>query len=204
VNTSKRAIVGQGIDSTQFISQLRAPSEILRLITIGRVAQSKNIDTLLRSVAILKQKNIQFKLRIIGGSSNVQEERYFEEMISLAAQLGVTDQIVWVGPLAHEQLPAELVVADIFVHDGSTNSLDKTLVEASFAGCVVISSNPSYRGLTELIAPELLFPPNDYKALSSRIFEQQNTSYQSTILVREALLLSCGLPDLISSIVSRY
>jgi len=204
VRTSKRAIVGQGIDPVQFLSAGHTADSTLQLITIGRVSSSKNIDTLLRAVSSLKQNDIAFQFKIIGGTSTPTEATYAKQMQLLATELNLEQEVIWVGPLPHDQLPAQLQSADLFIHDGSTNSLDKTLVEASFAGCVVISSNPSYRGLTESIAPELLFAPKDHQALAAIIIAQHTNPTPQAAQVRTELLQTCSLPGLVSGIVARY
>lgn len=204
VETTKRAVVGQGIDPEQFTPQQHDRGQTHTLITVGRIAASKNIDTLLRAVALVKEQGVALEFSIVGSATTPDEQRYEQDMKALATKLQLDAIVTWVGPKPHEQLPELFAAADLFIHDGSTNSLDKTLVEASFAGCTVISSNPSYRGLTEAIAPELLFPPKDHQALASIIREQIDQTATAPARVRAALLTSCSLPGLISGIVTRY
>lgn len=79
------------------------------------------------------------------------------------------EHVEWTGAVSNRELPAFLQRSDIFIHDGATNSLDKTLLEASLCGCIVVSSNPAYRNLTETLAPELIFAPKDHQALKALI-----------------------------------
>lgn len=204
VATKKLVIVGQGIDPDQFLNVERNESNTLRLVTVGRVAQSKNIETLLNACKQLRDREIQFHFTIVGGASTSEEEMYENRMHLLCKELGIDSSVTWKGPLPHDQLPSILLDSDVFIHDGSTNSLDKTLVEAVFAGCVVISSNPSYRGLTETIAPELLFSPKNAEQLAAIIEHVHARGSDNTKHVQNALLKSCSLPGLVSAIVSRY
>jgi glycosyltransferase involved in cell wall biosynthesis len=125
-------------------------------------------------------------------------------MKSLTTELALDHAVTWVGPLTHGRLPAALAQADLFIHDGATNSLDKTLVEAAFAGCTVISSNPSYRGLTAAIAPDLLFAPKDHQQLADIIANQPQSDSHPIAAVRKELLRTCSLPGLVSGIVSKF
>lgn len=206
--TPKRKIVGQGIDTEMFKPQAKTESGILKLITVGRVSASKNIDTLLRACALLKEKDVAFSLKIVGPCITDSEVEYFEKMKVLATELKIENDVEWVGSLPQSSLPNYLQSADYFIHDGSTNSLDKALLEAALCGCVVVSSNPSYRALTQDIAPELLFSPKNYNELSE-VIENTNSVNRAKVdkqaeLIRDKIAGSYSVGNLISGILAQY
>lgn len=167
IHTTKKKLVGQGIDLALFTAVPKVASRTLRLVTVGRIAPSKNIDTLLHACALLKQQTTDFTFSIIGTSLTEQEAAYEQKMRTLVSTLGLVDQVVWVGGRPQAELPQLLQSATVFIHDGATNSLDKTLLEALLCGCVVTSSNPAYRAIAESISPDLLFDPRDAARLGA-------------------------------------
>ena len=56
VYTKKKCVMGQGIDTNHFNKKEIQKDTILRLITVGRLSPSKNIETLLKACARLSQK----------------------------------------------------------------------------------------------------------------------------------------------------
>jgi glycosyltransferase involved in cell wall biosynthesis len=208
IETLKRKIVGQGIDTGLFNLATREPSEILRLITVGRISQSKNIETLLRACSELKVNAIPFHFDIIGSATTPGEEMYAQKVKQLSLNLGIEENVTWVGAVVQSSLPKYLQSADIFIHDGSTDSLDKALLEAVLCGCVVISSNPAYQGITEKLAPALLFRPHDWSELFSILKWLHSQSQGERRQIMEPVCSfvhnSYNIFNLISGIVMKY
>ncbi len=171
INTPKRVIVGQGIDTALFAPAPKLTTDIKRLITVGRISSSKNIETLLKACAVLRENEAPFHFRIVGAATTDSERQYEAQMKQLVFDLNLEDSIEWTGAVTHRELPPLLQQSDIFIHDGATNSLDKALLEASLCGCIVVSSNPAYRSLTHAIAPNLLFMPKDHTSLATCILQ---------------------------------
>ena len=203
INTPKRIIVGQGIDTSLFTPAQKLTTDIKRLVTVGRISPSKNIDTLLRACAILRDAGTRFHLRIVGVATTPAEKQYETEVRQLASQLKLEDSIEWTGAVSNRALPPVLQQSDIFIHDGATNSLDKTLLEAALCGCIVVSSNPAYKSLTEAIAPDLLFAPKDYEALATCI--TQSVSHQvASEDVRVHIAQMYDISTLANNIINTY
>lgn len=228
INTPKRIIVGQGIDTNVFtklscststvhsdngminVFTLTPESEvkIFNLITVGRLSQSKNIETLLKACAELKANKISFHFNIIGPATTPNEELYTQKVKHLCLDLNLENNVTWIGAVTQRTLPDYLQVADVFIHDGSTDSLDKALLEAVLCGCVVVSSNPAYCEITKTLAPTLLFKPHDAPALTSilnYLYRQSETERQQIMqTVHSFVYNSYGISGLISGIVRRY
>ncbi len=202
IDTPKRVIVGQGIDTTLFTPASRASSDMLRLITVGRISTSKNIDTLLRACTRLKDKEIKFHFKIVGVATTEGEREYEQKVQKLASELKLDEYVEWTGAVSNRELPTLLQQSDIFIHDGATNSLDKTLLEASLSGCIVVSSNPAYRSLTESVAPELLFAPKDHEALARII--QSREHHQVATEVRTLIFKKYDISTLAKNIITTF
>jgi glycosyltransferase involved in cell wall biosynthesis len=207
IQTKKKCIVGQGIDLTIFKAKLRQTSDTLQLITVGRISPSKNIDTLLHACALLKESVPDFTFTIVGVALTPREQAYEAQMRTLTETLGLEDQVVWVGGVTQKELPQHLQTAHVFIHDGATDSLDKTLLEAVLCGCVVVSSNPAYRTLAVGATPELLFTTREASQLAN-ILQNNNLADISKIKSNQELqdFVKCNfsIQSLVSGIVATY
>ncbi|MEK7462329.1 MAG: glycosyltransferase [Patescibacteria group bacterium] len=203
IDTPKRVIVGQGIDPTLFVAKERVPSSVLKLVTVGRIAGSKNIDNLLRACRKLKEKQVPFLFTIVGTALTKDEQQTETELRQLAFALDLQNEVVWAGAISNQALPAELNKADIFIHDGATDSLDKALLEAALCGCIVVSSNKAYQALTVDLAPKLLYRQGDFAALSAIITEHK-TSLVAAAEVRKMIAERYTINTLVKNIINAY
>lgn len=208
IDSRKRFIVGQGIDTDLFTSVERKSSDALRLITVGRISVSKNIDTLVNVCNLLKNKNINFKLKIIGLPTTESEIVYETGIKAKVSELQLNNHIEFVGPVTQSNLPNYLQNSDIFIHDGSTNSLDKALLEAVLCGCVVISSNPSYAHIISSLSSSFMFEPKDSNGLTKEVIAIQNMSLDERRLnmmpIYKFVKDNYSISNLISGIVTKY
>ena len=203
INTNKKIIVGQGLDTNLFKLGTKQISEQIRLITVGRIAKSKNIATLLEASSLLKKQGFNFRLTIIGIAITPEEISYETEMKKLTHDLNLEKEVQWVGSVPNYNLPEALQQSDIFVHDGATNSLDKTLIEAALCGCVVVSSNPAYTSVTKEIAPEYLYSPKDSQKLAN-IVKNINQDHNGTEAVRMLFFSTYNIIGLVQRITKEY
>jgi glycosyltransferase involved in cell wall biosynthesis len=211
VNTKKRQIMGQGIDTQHFspaASRAGRNSDVLQLITVGRIASSKNIETLLAACSLLKTKQIPFHFTIVGNANTESEVLYEQYMHTYVQEHGLHEHVTWYGPVTQAALPEILHTADVFIHDGATQSLDKTPLEAATSGLVVVSSNRAYVSFATDKTPQYLFAQKNSAALAAILLEiTQQTSEErirAMYPVIEAIQENHSVKQLISGIVSRY
>jgi glycosyltransferase involved in cell wall biosynthesis len=209
IDTSKRKIVGQGIDFTRFTKHTtNIPDSTLALVTVGRIAPSKNIDTLLRACHILKSQGVSFRFYIIGEALIDAEAVYSEHMHELVHELDLVQHVVWEGSITQDMLPEALQSKDIFIHDGATQSLDKALLEAVSCGLVVISSNPAYAECTKEYAPQYLYTHKEHQALARCVQTVQELSREERVAsmasVCAAIKQRHSIEGLIAAIMSHY
>jgi len=207
LSTPKRRIVGQGIDLDHFAYKERIhDANLLRLVTVGRISRSKNLETLIDACASLKEQGTRFTFRIVGVAITEEEKQYEKEMREKVKKLNLDEQVEWVGAVSQKDLPEELYKADAFIHDGATQSLDKALLEAVACGCVVVSSNLAYKTLTEAIAPQYIFKNNDSGALASIVYRvvslDFSQKYESMHVVRAEIARLHSIDGLIGTIIS--
>lgn len=209
IETAKRKVVGQGIDVQRFSSEVRSPKPPLKLITVGRIAQSKNLQTLILVCSRLNNKGVDFTFTIVGATHTDGEKKYYTHLQGLVQDLKLQDRVLFKGAVTQDDLPELLFESDIFIHDGSTNSLDKVLVEASLSGCIVFSSNPAYRNIASKYFPESLFEPQQDAQLYEMLYSvvSQTKAHQLIRKAGEVQLFfkdNFSIESLISKITKYY
>ena len=143
--TKKLVIVGHGIDP-MFAPVSKVPSEILRIIYWGRLSPSKCVDKTLAAVKKLVERGVAVHFSIIGSTARPSDETYVEELKKTAAQLP-EGAVHFVGGVPHRDVPGYLADADVCVNISTTESMDKTVLEAMAAGVPVVASNVSFKAI---------------------------------------------------------
>lgn len=111
---------------------------------VGRVAQNKRVDLLLRAFAALRPTNPDFELRIVG--QDWQGE--VEALRSLATELGIADRVTFAGAVGDAELIDEYARARFFVSASEHEGFGISAVEAMAAGCVpVLNDIAAFRRL---------------------------------------------------------
>ena len=114
--------------------QLGIPFGISVLISVSRLIQKNGIDNLISAFAELKQSRPA--VLILAGAGPLRED-----LIRLAENLGVKNDIRWVGEIVYDHLPRYLAVADAFVRPSYSEGLGNAFLEAMAAGVPVVGSD---------------------------------------------------------------
>lgn len=145
INSNKLTITGQGVDLSKFPYKPRIRSGIIKIITVGRTAPSKNLHLILEALQHWSPPNNQpWELTIIGGATNKLESQYQVETIALCNRLDLFKQVKFMGRLDPNKIEEHLKQSDIFLSLATNGSLDKSFVESMASGCPVLSSNDSF------------------------------------------------------------
>jgi glycosyltransferase involved in cell wall biosynthesis len=108
------------------------PTEAPLVITVGRLAREKRFDVLLAAFAEAA-RGTPARLLVVGGGPQEGELR------SIAGQLGVSDQVVFTGPLPHARVLECYAASDVFAFASPTETQGIVVVEAMAAGLPVIA-----------------------------------------------------------------
>ena len=140
----KVAIVHIGADLNRFpfIERRLKPDELVRLLFCGRFEEKKGLLYGIRALASLRDCGISFQFRVIGYGTQEHAAR------TLVSQLGLTDQVVFLGGMDHDRFRDELLRAHILlapsVTDLATGETEggapTVLIEAQATGMPVVSS----------------------------------------------------------------
>lgn len=137
------------------------------LLFVGRMAGNKRVDVLVRALAALRTQFPETKLLLVGDCDSSPAYREVSERArALAAELGLTEHVVFTGRVA--DLPAHYRLADVFVTASLHEGFGVPVVEAMASGVPVVASASAALPWT-LGEGGLTFPPEDHVALADQV-----------------------------------
>jgi glycosyltransferase involved in cell wall biosynthesis len=142
INTIKTKIVGQGIDTELFKPAFNNKNNN-QIITVGRVAEVKNIAEIIDIITELKDYNLD----IVGAPIRNQDFDYAKKLYVDVQKNNLASRVVFSGPLKQEELPKKYNESHIFINLSRTGSLDKAILEAMSCGLQVVTTNIAAKNL---------------------------------------------------------
>jgi glycosyltransferase involved in cell wall biosynthesis len=127
----------------------------------------KNCDGLLRAWALARGDLGERQLAIVGAG---REERYVASLHSLAAELGIASDVVFVGRVPLEETVRFYQAADLFVYPSLNETFGLPILEAMASGCPVVTSDISAMPETAGGAA-VLADPEDPASIAKAIIE---------------------------------
>ncbi|HTF91353.1 MAG TPA: glycosyltransferase family 4 protein [Planctomycetota bacterium] len=121
-----------------------APSQALRLLTVGRLEPIKGYPLLLEAVAKLAGAGVDVRLEMIGDGT--LHARLREQI----ARLGLDGIVTMSGALSAEELPEAYDRSEVLVVSSFMEGVPVVLMEAMAKGLIVVST--AVGGVTELVA----------------------------------------------------
>jgi glycosyltransferase involved in cell wall biosynthesis len=100
----------------------------------------KNCDGLLRAWALARGELGDRQLAIVGAG---RDEKYAASLRCLAAELGISEDVVFVGGVPLEETVAFYQAADVFVYPSLNETFGLPILEAMACGCPVVTSDTS-------------------------------------------------------------
>jgi glycosyltransferase involved in cell wall biosynthesis len=110
------------------------------VLFVSSLWQYKNCDGLLRAWALAREALRDRQLAIVGHG---REEKYIAGLHSLAAELGIARDVIFVGALPLEQTVPFYQAADLFVYPSFNETFGLPILEAMACGCPVVTSQTS-------------------------------------------------------------
>lgn len=146
----------------------RSP-ETATLLFSGRLIQRKGVDYLIRALPrVLARKSVRL---VVTGEGDRRAE-----WEGVAAKLGLTDKVQFLGFVSNERLTELYQTSDVYVHPAifddanDTEGLGVSIVEALASRCPVVASNVG--GIVDVIEHEatgLLVPEKDEGAIAAAV-----------------------------------
>jgi len=144
-------------------------SKNLKICTIGRLHWIKNYTDILKSLKILKDKEIQFKYHIIGEGVLLEALKYE------VYEYGLNDSVIFEGKLSHQETIQKLYDSDVYIQYSYSEGFCNAVLEAQSMGILPIVSNAE--GLSENVLNNKtgwVIQKNSPKLLANKIVEVSN------------------------------
>jgi glycosyltransferase involved in cell wall biosynthesis len=172
-STPRARVVHGGIDPAGGGTWPTDPPEpprnaVPRIGMVGRIARWKGQHVMLEAAALLRQRGKSVRWVVVG-TALFGEEEFEAELQRRTAELGLSDEIEWVG--FSNRIPELMRTFDVFVHTSiSPEPFGQVVIEAMSEGVPVIGADAG--GVREIVADGetgILTPPGDPVALAQAV-----------------------------------
>lgn len=184
VDTPRARVIPPGVDTQVFFPRPMHQAKIrlgldahkIMLLFVGRIEPLKGLETLLRAIAILRDRGVcecnQLMLAIIGGEPDdaITANAELERLRQLRHALGIADLVTFMGKQDQDALPDYYAAAEVLVMPSHYESFGMVALEAMACGTPVIASQVG--GLAYLVRhgqTGFHVPDRDPEALADRI-----------------------------------
>jgi glycosyltransferase involved in cell wall biosynthesis len=135
-------VVPNGVDLSLFHprTEPRKPGPI-RCLAVARLIERKGLGDLIRAMALLERG--RFQVEIVGGGSDEVVLR------GLAADLGLANEVRFVGPMPRAEVARRYRAADLFTLPSSAEAFGNVFAEALASGLPIVGS--SIGGIPDLV-----------------------------------------------------
>lgn len=103
------------------------------LLFVGRIAEEKSIDIIIRSFKTIKEKKLKIKFVIVGAGPQL------EELKKYTSDLDLNDYVVFLGKKPFDQINTYYHAADAFISASTSETQGMTFIEALASGLMVLA-----------------------------------------------------------------
>lgn len=141
--SKKVSFIGHGIQTSNFVGNGAAGKREIDLVSVGRIAEIKNLDKALIALAEAK-KSLKFNpvVEFIGPAGNLN---YKQHLITIAENNSINLRIE--SEVNYSKIAAVYSKSSIY-YTGTPKSVDKATLEAAMCGCLIVSDNKAVHFLT--------------------------------------------------------
>ena len=173
-------LIPPAIDLMKFDAGERQHTEVvgtsdrpLRLASVGRLEWKKGYEYALQAVRLLVDQGICCEYRIIGGGA------YLGAIGFARHQLGLENVVRFMGALTPQEVKAQLLWADVFLHAAVSEGFCNAVLEAQAMGLPVVCTDAD--GLPENVADGetgFVVPRRNPPALAEKLALLANEPYR--------------------------
>ncbi len=127
-------VIYNGTKISNTFSELKVNEKIIKFITVGRLAPWKNIDSIIESMSILRDQNIDFELLIVGSGP------LESDLKNLVKELELEKQVIFTGQKTATQLADYYKKSEIYIQASGYEGLPHVLLEAINYNLTLIST----------------------------------------------------------------
>lgn len=166
LTSDKTLVVGQGIDTLQFVPRSTPTNQPFTIVSVSRIAPVKRLETLIETLRVLVAQGYSFQLRIVG-SAESQHLAYQQALQNLADTYHLA--VEFAGSIPYHQIAQVYQEADVMVNLSNTGSLDKAVLEAMSCGLPVITANEAFVPVLQEWSDDLLVAPDAPEMLAEKL-----------------------------------
>lgn len=159
--SKKLRVIGQGIDTEIFCPREKKADDIFRIVSVGRISEIKDYETLLSAVSIVHEEEKNIEAIIVGGPLTERDRAYQERLLTTVKENNLAGVVHFVGSVSHQDISPYLHQADLLVNCSKTGSLDKAVLEAMAVGTIVLTSNASLSSILRDMHETCVFVEGD-------------------------------------------
>ena len=138
-------VIPNGVDTERFHpADTNDKSDVLRLLTVGRLSVTKRVEILIDAVEILHKEGRKMRLTIVGGGQLEGKLRDIVSSKGLGGIIGIT------GRVDAENMPQIYRRNDIYISASMQEGMSNAMLEAMASGLPIITT--PCEGVEELIA----------------------------------------------------
>ena len=161
------AIDTQVFSRIHFFQPEMAPTEsqILRILSVGRLEWKKGYEFALEAVRLLLEKGVHLDYRVVGSGA------YLEALAFCRHQLGLENYVHFLGSMDQGAIRQEMSQSDIFLHSAVSEGFCNSVLEAQAMELPVVCTDAD--GLPENIEDGVTgfaVPRRDPRALAEKIY----------------------------------
>ena len=157
-------LLPNAIELRHYPFRLRAPARP-KLVWLRSFHDIYDPTMAVRVLAALKKRHSEATLRMVGPDKG---DGSLQRAAEAARELGVLDDVEFVGAAPKERVPEELAKADIFINTSRIDNMPVSVIEALGCGLCVVSTNAG--GVARLLTDgqdALLTPPGDAERMAA-------------------------------------
>ena len=158
-------IMPVGIDTEYFFRKENILKNNKEILFLSRISPNKKLDILIEALKILKDKNTDFHLSVVGKSLK-RDEDYSREIKSQIKDYDLEKYVEFFSEIPNYQTIEFYNKCGLFVNLTSSGSYDKTILEAMSCEENILVCNEN---LKNKIQDELIFIEDDYNDLAKKI-----------------------------------
>ncbi|MBQ3452750.1 glycosyltransferase family 4 protein [Candidatus Saccharibacteria bacterium] len=133
-------------------------------LTIGTIAnvdvRYKGQEYVIKAIAKLNKKGYNFKYELVGGG----DQAFLKNLVT---KYGVERNVLFKGPLLHDDVMKWLDDIDIYAQPSKQEGLPRSVIEAMSRGVPCIGSDVA--GIPELLDKECIFEKSNVKSITKEI-----------------------------------
>jgi glycosyltransferase involved in cell wall biosynthesis len=199
---SKILVKPKGLDLENYTFKERLKPEVFTAVVTRSLYKIYRHDEILKAIHILKEKGLVLNCLIIG--DGVESETLKE----YAQDLGISNQVEWLGRINNEVLPRYLHQAEMYLAVPETEGVSASLFEGMAAGCFpIVSDLPANRAFIDSGKNGLLVPVGNPMILADSIkyFCDNFSSFNNAILENRSFIeRECNLKSNMKDFYNHY